>query len=405
MSILRDITKEIEKYIKKDEILLLIGARQSGKTTILHQLKDIIEMQNDRQYFINLEDPDYLSLLKQSPKNLFKLFSIDLNKKNFVLIDEIQYLENPSNFLKYFYDEYKGRIKIIASGSSAFYIDKKFKDSLAGRKKIFYVLTLSFREFLRFKNETELSGKSFDHLSISEKGKIVLYYQEYMVYGGYPKAVFAPIEEKEEVLSDIAYSYIKKDIYDANIHNDEIFYKLFKLLSYRTGNLVNTNEISSSLGVSRTSINNYLYIMQKSFHIHLLKPFSKNIKKELVKMPKVYFLDSGLRNFFAKDFKTYFERNDKGSLLENGVYRELLNYYDFEDIRFWRSAQGSEIDFIVNENKAIEVKVNPKDFNPKRFKDVLENYTDLKFSVASFDSKIDKTGEYNVYNLWELNNI
>ena len=169
MSILRDITKEIEKYIKKDEILLLIGARQSGKTTILHQLKDIIEMQNDIQYFINLEDPDYLSLLKQSPKNLFKLFSIDLNKKNFVLIDEIQYLENPSNFLKYFYDEYKGRIKIIASGSSAFYIDKKFKDSLAGRKKIFYVLTLSFREFLRFKNETELSGKSFDHLSISEK--------------------------------------------------------------------------------------------------------------------------------------------------------------------------------------------------------------------------------------------
>lgn len=117
-------------------------------------------------------------------------------KRNYVLIDEIQYLANPSNFLKFFYDEYKGKIKILALGSSAFYIDKKFRDSLAGRKKIFNVMTLSFREFLLFKNEIELSKKNFDEINLQEKEQIIKYYNEYVVYGGYPRVVLSPIDEK-----------------------------------------------------------------------------------------------------------------------------------------------------------------------------------------------------------------
>ena len=180
MSIIRDLTSKIEKCLFKDEVILIAGARQAGKTTLLHQLEEIIKNQNKNCHFLNLEDPEYLSLLNESPKNLLKIFPFDLKQKTFVLIDEIQYLKNPTNFLKYFHDQYKSKIKIIATGSSAFYLDRKFKDSLVGRKKIFNLLTLSFREFLRFKNEEILSKKDFKNISLSEKEKINFYYREYL---------------------------------------------------------------------------------------------------------------------------------------------------------------------------------------------------------------------------------
>ena len=119
------------------ESLLLLGGRRVGKTTILRQIQAKLELKNKANFFLNLEDPDYLKLLNESPKNLLKIISPNLRKLNYVFIDEVQYLKNPSNFLKYFYDEYSGKIKLIVAGSSAFYIDQKFTDSLAGRKKYF----------------------------------------------------------------------------------------------------------------------------------------------------------------------------------------------------------------------------------------------------------------------------
>lgn len=402
MSIIRDLTLKIQKYLQTDEILLLIGARQAGKTTILRQIEDILKKQNQDCYFLNLEDPDYLSLLNQSPKNLFRIFPLDLKKRSFLLMDEIQYLDNPSNFLKYFYDEYRGKIKIIASGSSAFYLDKKFKDSLAGRKRIFYVLTLSFKELLRFKDENELSKKNLRKLTFSEKEKIIRYWQEYLIYGGYPRVVLASLEEKEEILRDIAYSYIKKDIYEANIRQDEIFYRLFKILASQIGNLVNASELASTLGGSKTSIDNYLYVMQKSFHIRLISPFFKNIRKEITKMPKVYFLDLGLRNFFLKNFRLYQEREDGGALLENALFRQLLEKYRFDDIKFWRTIQKNEVDFVVEEKTAFEVKVQPKMFKKKNYKAFFENYPEIKFSLVSFNVQEKKIGPYPVYEIWEI---
>jgi len=304
MSIIRNVTLHAQNRLKNDEILLFIGPRQAGKTTILKQLQTHLAENNEKVYFLNLEDPDYLDLLNESPKNLFKIFTVDLSRRTFILIDEIQYLKNPSNFLKYFYDEYAGKIKILVSGSSAFYLDKKFEDSLAGRKKIFYVRTLSFEEFLRFKNENDLAKIVSESKApaLQEKEKISFYFREYLIYGGYPRAVLAPIEEKTDILREIAYSYIKKDIYEANVRQDEIFYKLLKILASQIGNLVNASELALTLGVSKTTIDNYLYIMRKSFHLHLVSPFYKNMRKELTKMPKVYFADLGLRNFFSDNF-------------------------------------------------------------------------------------------------------
>ncbi len=401
MSIIRDLTLKIQKYLNRDEILLIIGARQSGKTTLLHQIEDILKKQNQSSYFLNLEDPDYLSLLNQSPKNLFKIFSFDLTQKTFVFIDEVQYLDNPSNFLKYFYDEYQNKIKIIASGSSAFYLDKKFKDSLAGRKKIFHLFTLSFKEFLRFKKENQLSQRDFKNLALAEREKIVFYYQEYITFGGYPRVVLTPLKEKEEILRDIAYSYIKKDIYEANIRQDEIFYKLFKILASQIGSLVNSSELASTLGISKTAIDNYLYVMQKSFHIRLINPFFKNLRKELTKMPKLYFLDLGLRNFFIKDFRIFNERGDKGLLLENVFFRQLIEKYNFDEIRFWRTIQKQEVDFVIDEKIAFEVKVQPNKFKEKRYEVFLKNYPQIKFSIVSFDIKKTIQGRYPILEVYQ----
>jgi len=398
----RDLTLKIQRYLPTDEIILLIGARQAGKTTILHQIEDIIKKKKQPCYFLNLEDPDYLALLNQSPKNLFKIFPFELKSRQFLLIDEIQYLDNPSNFLKYFYDEYKGKLKIIASGSSAFYLDKKFKDSLAGRKRIFYVLTLSFKEFLRFKGENALSQKSFKTLTLSEKEIVNRYYYQYLIYGGYPRVVLAPLAEKEEVLRDIAYSYIKKDVFEANIRQDEVFYKLLKILASQTGSLVNSSELSSTLGVSKTAIDNYLYVMQKSFHLRLIKPFFTNVRKELTKMPKVFFLDLGLRNFFLKDFRSYEARADKGPLLENASFRQFLENYDFEEIKFWRTTSGREVDFVIGEKKAFEVKAQMEKFAKKKYQSFLENYPQKELAVVSLGSKETSIASCKVFEVWEL---
>ncbi len=402
MSIIRDITNQAKKYFENNDILLFIGARQAGKTTILKQIQSFLEKSNKTVHFLNLEDPDYLGLLNKSPKNLFKIFTIDLKKKTFLIIDEIQYLDNPTNFLKYFWDEYKEKIKIVASGSSAFYVDKKFKDSLVGRKKIFQVRTLSFREFLRFKKEDELSQKNFEKISLSEKEKIIIYYHEYLIYGGYPRVVLSSLDEKKEILKDIAYSYIKKDVYEANIKQDEVFYKLFKILASQTGSLINASEIADTLEVSKSSIDNYLYIMQKSFHINLVKPFFKNIRKELTKMPKIYFSDLGLKNFFLSNFNSLETREDKGTLLENAVFRQLIEKYPKDEIKFWRTTNQNEIDFVVKEKRAFEVKINPKKIKELSYKKFFENYPNIEFSIVSIDVKNNLSIKHKIREAWQI---
>lgn len=401
MNILRDITVKSQEYWDGEEILIFIGPRQAGKTFILKQIKNSLEKQDKPCFFLDLEDPEYLGLLNQSPKNLFKIFTLNHDKKNFIFVDEVQYLNNPSNFLKYIFDEYRNKVKLIVSGSSAFYLDRKFKDSLAGRKKIFNVFTLSFREFLRFKEEDSLASLDFKRLGLEEKSKISLYYREFMIFGGYPRVVLNLLEEKKEILKEIAYSYIKKDIYESGVRQDEMFYKLFKILASQIGNLVNASELANTLNISKTAVDNYLYVMQKSFHAALIKPFSKNIRKEITKMPKIYFFDLGLRNFFINNFEQFETRSDKGQLLENAVFRQLLEKYDADEIRFWRTIDQKEIDFIAGDS-AFEIKASSDKIKEKKYKLFLENYPDRKFSFVSINSKQDFINSYPFVDVWNI---
>lgn len=380
----RNILNKAIKYLNSEETLIFTGARQVGKTVILRSLQSEVKKQGEKTYFFNLEDPDYLKLLNNSPKNLFKIVAVQKDKKIYVFIDEIQYLEDPTNFIKYVFDEHKDNIKLIVSGSSAFYLDRKFKDSLAGRKKIFNVRTLSFREFLHFRGKTDYINLDFSKTSLIDEDELKILFEEFAIYGGYPKVVLADDKsEKIEILREIAYSYTKKDIYEAGIKEEDNFYKLFKILSQQVGNLVNSSELASVLGVSKTAVDNYLYVMEKSFHISRIKPLFKNIRKELTKMPKVHFLDLGLRNFFANNFDQFEFRTDKGMFFENIIYKLLIDKYGKDAIKFWRTQDGKEIDFVLDdENLAFEAKTK---FRKNKFKTFKENYPEIDINIITYE--------------------
>ena len=156
MYIKRKLENRLVENLERDEIIVLVGARQTGKTTLLKKLKQSADEKKEANFFINLENKRYLSLLNEAPENLFQLIGKFPDRKVFVFIDEIQYLKDPSNFLKYMYDEYAGKIKLVVSGSSAFYIDQEFKDSLAGRKRLFTLKVLDYKEFLKFSGYGEM---------------------------------------------------------------------------------------------------------------------------------------------------------------------------------------------------------------------------------------------------------
>ena len=398
----RTVTNQAKKLLNNAEILLFIGARQAGKTTILKQLEEIIQTENLGQgFYATLEDPDVLGQLNASPKNIFRLFPIDLKAKTFLFLDEIQYLSDPSHCLKYLYDAYAGKIKLLVSGSSAFYIDKKFTDSMAGRKRIFPVRTLSFSEFLCFKNESGLATALSQPLALLDNDAVERYYREYVIYGGYPRVVLAPGNEKAAMLQEIAYSYIKKDILEARVKKDELFFKLFKLLAAQTGQLVNASELSTTLSVSKTAIDHYLYVMQKSCHVRLVKPWFNNARKTLTKMPKIYFYDTGLRNFFTGSFDSLDIRPDRGALLENAVFRQLLECESEENINFWRTTDQHEVDFVVNAKQAYEVKMNSAEFKSKKYARFREEFPSIPLALISLNAKTE-AADVAIKKPWEL---
>ena len=141
----REILTDISRWIHREETIILTGPRQSGKTSLLKIIEKKLKEEEKPVIFFNLEDEEILGYLNQRPSNLLKLVSPQKDQKVNVILDEVQYLDHPTNFLKLIYDDYRDKIKLIVSGSSAFYIDAKFKDSLAGRKKIFYVVIGIFK--------------------------------------------------------------------------------------------------------------------------------------------------------------------------------------------------------------------------------------------------------------------
>jgi uncharacterized protein len=391
----RKILPALIKHLSRDEFSVLIGARQTGKTTLLKQLEQYLENQNLKSYFISLEDFDILKELNKHPENLMKFLSLKIDSRIFVLLDEIQYLDDPTNFLKYLFDKYSSMIKIICTGSSAFYIDEKFKDSLVGRKKIFELQVLDFDEFLLMKGRESLiieknrisSAENYISLYRNELNVLL---DEYLTFGAYPAVVKAnETDVKMDILKDLFQSYLKKDIFEAGVKQQEKFYQLMKVLAHQSGSLLNMNELSNTLGISTSAVSNYINVLQKTFHVGLIRPFYGNIRKELTKMPKLYFSDLGLRNTIVNIYQSVSGRSDKGGLFENLMYGALAQKYQKDSLKYWRTAEGNEVDFVIDDASgrfAIEVKFSQKEFKPSKYSKFKNAYPAIPIQCVSYHS-------------------
>jgi predicted AAA+ superfamily ATPase len=405
MYIKRIIQTELKQHLSRKEYTVITGSRQSGKTSIIKAIYKELQDENKNVAYITFEDKDILSAINKHPEEVFSYAlrpgkpldnNDNENTRVYLFIDEIQYAADPSNFLKYMFDIYGGNLKIIATGSSAFYLDNKFNDSLAGRKRIFELQTLTFDEWLLFTGadfllpELEQIRAQKDYIS-SVHREIMDQFNEYLVFGGYPEiALEKDKNERILLLKELKNAFLKKDIDEAGITYPDKFYTLVTLLAGQTGNLVNRNELANTIGVDNKTIDKYLYVLQNSFHIELVKPFYSNMRKELTKMPKVYFKDSGMRNIALNRFYDFKNREDQGQLLENYVFKRLSNIFDKDTIKYWRTTDNKEIDFVVttsfNEGLAYEVKMkcpNSKMASEKKF---TENYPGYRFNVVSYST-------------------
>lgn len=387
----RFILDTLLKTFDNNRIALLLGPRQVGKTTLLYTLKTVQDKKGVACFLYTLEDPEILSLLNQHPDNIFKL--IPKNTPLTLFIDEIQYLKDPSRFLKYIYDSYKNQIKLIVTGSSAFYIDQKFTDSLAGRKEIFRIYPFSFSEYLCAKKENTLADVVVNqhqypfkkrNFLLPQQKQLEGYVSDYFTFGGYPDVVLAASPEiQKKYLKELRDSFLKKDFLDSKIKYEDKAVALLKILASQVGELVNTQNLSNQLDLSHDAIQNYLYIFQKSFIISLVRPFYRNVKKELTKMPKVYFYDTGFLNSMLNQFDPLEFRLNSGGVFENMVFQSLLQY-DIESIRFWRTTGQNEVDFILDEKFAYECKVNVKSLKVSKYKIFQEAYPDIPLETLSY---------------------
>lgn len=348
----RLLVDEILKYLHTDEIVVLHGARQVGKTTTLMYLQDYLQKNGFQTIYLDLEDSRFVKLIDQGIDEFLLFISeqgYDLkeyknnDKKLYVLIDEIQYIQNPSSFLKQLVDHHH-YLKLIVSGSSSFEMKSKFKDTLVGRTVGFEMYPLSFQEFLTFK---EIPFQVADQYSEVKTSELRLLYLEYALYGGYPKIVLTPdVSMKEKYLQQIIDTYVRKDIRDmAEIKEITKFNHLLEILASQSGNLVNINELSTTCALSLETIGRYLFLLEQTYIIRLVRPYSRNVRTEITKMPKVFFYDTGLMQML---WLKHLQQELLGSVFETTIFTELVKKFGADQIHYWRTKDKREIDFVVD---------------------------------------------------------
>lgn len=357
----RKIYFEVKNHLAKPEISLILGPRQAGKTTIMLKLADELKKEEKRYAYFNLdvvEDKLYFQTQHTLLDRLQKLIG---QAPAVVFIDEIQRLENAGLFLKGLYDLQTG-YKFVVSGSGSLELKANIIEPMTGRKRIFYCLPLSFTEFAADKLKVKFAEiASALNSNLHERKRVV---SEYLTYGGYPRVVLSPThQEKIEILSEIYKSYLEKDIQLLlKVEKEKVFEALVKILAAQTGNLVNYAELASTLGTTVKTVEKYLYLLEKTFILILVRPFFRNARKELIKSPKVYFYDLGLLQF-AQGRLPAVEEEIKGEVFENACFLRLKELEILESPHFWRSRAGAEVDFIIFSRKGkitpVEVKLSP----------------------------------------------
>ncbi len=363
----RELEEKIEEYLERPEIIAIFGPRQVGKTTLLKELYCRV----NNPIFLTFEDIELKVLFEEDIKSFIALY---VEPYEHIFIDEFQYAKMGGKHLKYIYDTTNK--KIFISGSSAMELSINAVKYLAGRIFVFNLYAFSFGEFLSVKdaNLYKLYRNTDHSISTILSQKITAYMEEYLTYGGYPRVILSKNnDEKKEVLKNLLSIYLLRDIKEiANIVDETKMYKLLKALSLQIGNVIVYNELSTLIGVNAVQLKAYLSVFEKAFLLKAITPFFTNKRLEIVKNPKIFFLDMGLRNIIIKNFATLEDRVDKGAMLENFVFRELIE----RELKYYRTKNGAEVDFILDDSIPIEIKSHLTSMKiSKSYHYFLENYT------------------------------
>ena len=341
--------KKITEAFKLLPIAVLIGARQVGKTSIM-KMYPIDGFRNT--LFLNGQDAEVAERF-QKLSTIEQYLRVYLNEdlEGLLMIDEFQFINGISTMLKLLTDKHE-RLKILCSGSSSLDILRNVEESLAGRVRIIEVLSLSFSEYLLFRDENlfRLQQTLDDASDEVLTGELQAAYQDYLIFGGLPRtALTGHPEEKAELLNDIYQTYLLNDVrrYVANEHFVG-FNKLLRLLAAQIGNLVNVNELNRESGLPYNDCETYIGLLQKMYVIKLVEPFFTNRRKVIGKMKKVYFCDLGLRNIIYGSFNEMPFRTDNGAIFENEILLELWRNRKADDsVSFYRTQSGTEVDFVM----------------------------------------------------------
>lgn len=334
---------DLTQWLFKGKVLVLTGARQVGKTTLLQKLL----LKNNEMLWLNADETVVRERL--GDLNLESLKGVVGNYK-VVVIDEIQRISNAGLLLKLLVDNFKST-QIIATGSSALDISERIFEPLTGRHLLFHLYPFSLAEMYAGKSSFEVEQKLPFHL----------------VYGCYPD-IYNNQPDAETLLKNLANQYLYKDVLVwKDIRKPEILDKLLKLLAHQICSEVSINELSNQLKIKSETVESYIDLLEKSFVIFRVKSYSTNTRKEVTKMNKIYFWDNGIRNAIIGNFNPLNIREDKGLLWENFIISDRMKMNAFLNTSilsfFWRNYNQSEVDYVETSKEnlfAYEMKWNTK---------------------------------------------
>ncbi|MBN2610124.1 MAG: ATP-binding protein [Bacteroidales bacterium] len=352
---------EVSRYLDHKNALIITGMRQVGKTTLMKQLYKQV---NGPKLWYDFENPlDMMYFENINYDAIYEVLKKEANadkKRIYIFIDEIQNYPDITKIIKYHIDKYK--VKYVVTGSSYYYLKNLFPESLSGRKFLFVLRPLSFREYLFFNGKTDKREQGND-INYKLTTSFVTYkkhetdYYSFLEYGGFPEVVTTvDVKTKKLILKNIFSSIFEKDIKIlSDIKDIRELRDLILLLVPRTGNILDVTKISHELGINRVKIYSYLELLQGVFFIRLVPKFSQSIDRTIAGGRKVYFSDTGLLNIIG--------RVNDGQLFENAVSNQLSNY---GELSFYNKRGVSEIDFILNKKVAFEVKLKASEGDLKK---------------------------------------
>lgn len=347
---------QLKRHLSHKNAQIITGMRQVGKTTLMRQLYG--ELPNTPKLWFDFDNPldqklfesaDYIGIYKK-----LQTLAGPKPKRLTVFIDEVQNLPEITKIIKYFMDHFG--VKFILTGSSSFYLKNLFPESLSGRKFLYTLTPLRFQEFLYFKGLVPLSTalkpdleKNIQSGSEWEFQRRVIFYQEFMKFGGFPEVVTTPdAATKQMILKNIFASFFEKDLRLLSDYKDiRELRDLLLLLVPRVGSMLDITKLAGELGVKRVKIYSYLEFLQGTFFIYLLPKFSRSIDRAVAGGKKIYFSDTGILN-------TIGAVND-AQLLENAAVNQLTAY---GGLSYYNQRNTAEIDAIVNKKMALEIKLS-----------------------------------------------